>query len=259
MKTLYTRLLKKALEHNLLQKTSLILVVGGGPNDSKTLQQLGFKNVIISNLVPHANYTNYYPYKWENADLNNLQYQSDSFDFVIVSASLHHLYSPHRGLIEMLRVSKNAIMIIESSDNLLSKISRKLGLVPNYEIDAILGDGTGGVENSSIPNFIYRWTRDEVKKAVNSFLPHTQNKFYFYHHYQFPIARLKRSKNLFVKLALPLVYLTSFLLKLFFPRQANEFGILIEKGKILHPWLKGTRDNPLLNLPYLRKHYKTNL
>jgi SAM-dependent methyltransferase len=130
MKTLYSQLLKRALKLNIVSKTSQVLVVGGGSNDSTTLQLLGFKNVIISNLAPHANQTDYYPYKWEKANLNALPYDSNHFDFVIVSAALHHLYSPHKGLGEMLRVSKSAIMIIESSDNFLSRISRKLRLVP---------------------------------------------------------------------------------------------------------------------------------
>ena len=259
MKTLYSNILKRAIYLNLIDKKTSILVVGGGPNDSKTLRKFDFENVIISNLAPHANITDYHPYKWEKANLNALPYDSNYFDFVIVSASLHHLYSPHRGLGEMLRVSKNSIMVIESCDNFLSKISRKLGLVPEYEIDAILKDGTGGVENSHIPNFIYRWNKAEIIKTVNTFLPHTQNKFHFFHHYEIPIARLKRSKSLFIKMALPLVFMSKFILKFFFPSQANEFGILIEKGQKLHPWLSGTPHNPSLNKTYLRKNYKTNL
>jgi SAM-dependent methyltransferase len=210
-------------------------------------------------LAPHANQTDYSPYKWGKANLNALPYDSNHFDFVIVSAALHHLYSPHKGLGEMSRVSKRAIMIIGSSDNFLSRISRKLRLVPEYEIDAILKDGTGGVENSSIPNYIFRWTKTEIKKTVNTYLPHRQNKFYFFHLYEFPIARLKRSKSLFVKAFLPMVFIVGFILKKFFLRQANEFGVLVEKGKSLHPWLEGTIDNPTLNLTYIRKHFKTDL
>jgi len=259
MKYLYAKILNKAIKLNLIDKKTSILVVGGGPNDSSTLNEFQFENVIISNLAPHANITDYHPYQWEKADLNALPYKDASFELVIVSAALHHLYSPHKGLGEMLRVAKKAIIVIESSDNLLSKISRRLGLVPEYEIDAILQDGAGGVENSHIPNYIYRWSKGEIIKTVNTFLPHTQNKFHFFHHYEIPIARLKRSKNLVIKMGLPFVYVSKFILKAFFPRQANEFGILIEKGQKLHPWLIGTPHKPLLNKSYLRKNYKTNL
>jgi len=259
MKYLYAKILKKAIKLNLIDKKTSILVVGGGPNDSITLNEFKFKNVVISNLAPHANVTDYHPYQWEKADLNKLPYEDASFELVIVSAALHHLYSPHKGLGEMLRVAKKAIIVIESSDNFLSKISRKLGLVPEYEIDAILKDGTGGVENSHIPNFIYRWNKAEIVKTVNTFLPHTQNKFHFFHHYEIPIARLKRSNSLFIKRVLPFVLISKFILKTIFPSQANEFGILIEKGQKLHPWLSGTPDKPLLNKSYLRKNFKTNL
>ncbi len=259
MKLLYSNILKKAISLKLIDKKTTILVVGGGPNDSKTLREFEFESVIISNLAPHANVTDYYPYQWGKADLNTLPYNDASFELVIVSAALHHLYSPHKGLGEMLRVAKKAIIVIESSDNFLSKISRKLGLVPEYEIDAILKDGTGGVENSHIPNYIYRWTKEEIKKTVNTFLPHTINKFHFFNHYELPIARLKRSKSLMLKILLPCVYISKFILKTFFPSQANEFGILIEKGQKLHPWLSGTQQKPSLNKSYLRKNYKTNL
>jgi hypothetical protein len=56
-----------------------------------------------------------------------------------------------------------------------------------------------------------------------------------------------------------MVFIVGFILKKFFPRQANEFGVLVEKGKSLHPWLEGTIDNPTLNLTYIRTHFKTDL
>jgi hypothetical protein len=37
MKTLYSQLLKRALKLNIVNKTSQVLVVGGGSNDSTTL------------------------------------------------------------------------------------------------------------------------------------------------------------------------------------------------------------------------------
>ena len=63
MKPLYSKILKKAITLNLIDKKTSILVVGGGPNDSKTLREFQFENVIISNLAPHANVTDYHPYQ----------------------------------------------------------------------------------------------------------------------------------------------------------------------------------------------------
>ena len=158
MKLLYSNILKKAISLKLIDKKTTILVVGGGPNDSKTLREFEFESVIISNLAPHANVTDYYPYQWEKADLNTLPYNDASFELVIVSAALHHLYSPHKGLGEMLRVAQKAIIVIESSDNFLSKISRKLGLVPEYEIDAILKDAVKkGAKIETLETIDYSW------------------------------------------------------------------------------------------------------
>ena len=259
MKVFYSRILQKAIRLNVINLNSKVLVVGGGPNDSETLKYLNFKNVVISNLSPHGNQTDYSPYVWKKLNLNDLTLADNSFDLVIVSAALHHLYSPHRGLCEMLRVSSKAVIFIESSDNFLSRLTRKMNLVPEYEIDAILRDGKGGVENSHIPNHIYRWTRIEVKKTVNSYLPHSKNSFYFFHNYELPIARLRRSNSFFIKLFVTPIRLSKFILTLLFPKQANEFGVLIIKGYQLHPWLEGNLLSPELNLSYIREKYKTNL
>ena len=259
MKKLYKKILEKGISLGVLTKQSKILVVAGGPNDADTLNQLGFKNVLITNLAPHGNILNYTPFQWKKADLNNLDFSDESFDYVIVSAALHHLYSPHRGFGEMLRIAKEGIIVIESCDNFFSKIARKLRIVPDYEIDAILSDGKGGVENSHVPNFIYRWTRSEVIKTTNSYLPHVSNTFYFFNNYEFPIARLKRTKSFLIQLLIPFLFLFIGFCKLFLPKQANEFGFLILKGKTLKPWLKGDLMNPKLDLDYLRINHHTKL
>ena len=94
MKVIYSRILQKAIRLNVINLNSKVLVVGGGPNDSKVLKYLNFKNVVISNLSPHGNQTDYSPYVWKKLNLNDLTLADNSFDLVIVSAALHHLYSP---------------------------------------------------------------------------------------------------------------------------------------------------------------------
>ena len=89
MKILNTQVIKRALNLKLITKSLKILIGGGGFSDSKVLQQLQFSNVITSNLPLYRNLTDYYPYQWKWADLNNLPYKSKLFDLVIVSASLH--------------------------------------------------------------------------------------------------------------------------------------------------------------------------
>lgn len=259
MRVLYKNILRFMLENKLIDSLDEILVVGGGKDDRDVIYDMGFKNVVISNLSPHNDISDYDPYPWKKININSINYNDNSFDWVFVSAALHHLHSPHKGLCEMLRVCKNGVLMIESFDNFLSKISRKIKLVPDYEVDAILKDGKGGVENSEVPNFIYRWNKSEVKKTVNSFLPHVINHFHFFHHYQFPVERLKRDKSFIIRITLPLLIFLVSLMKILLPKQANEFGCVIVKGKVLQPWLKGNLKNYNLNKDFIRKNYKTNL
>ena len=256
---MYKRILQKSIKENLLDINSSVLIVGAGPNDLIQIQNLGLKNVLFSNLDYHGGHKDFKPYKWLKSDINKLDFEDNTFDVTITSATLHHLFSPHRGLCEMLRVSRRGIVVIESSDNLLTRVSKKLKVLPEYEIDAILKDGKGGVENTHIPNHIYRWTKEEVKKTVKSFLPHTKNRFYFLHGYTFPHHRLKRQNSLKLKIFLLILYSGYLFMKTLFPRQGNEFGFIVRKGDSLHPWLEGELCNSSLNKDFLRKNYKTTL
>jgi len=256
-------LYKKALNHiinkNKISLTDSILVLAGGPNDFNALKSFGFKNVTITNIAPHSKGFDYSPYNYQKADILNLDFEDQSYDWVFISAALHHLYLPHYGLCEMLRISIKGILVIESSDNFLSRLSRKLKLGVDYEIDALLNDGTGGVNNSHIPNFVYRWTKAEVRKTVNSFLPETKNEFHFLHNQRIPFARIKNEKNTLKKMVLFGLLPLLFFLKYLFPSQSNEFCFIVLKSKNLHPWLLKTDSGVALNKAYLNKNFKTNL
>ena len=256
---MYKRILSKGFNENFFDKTSSVLVVGAGPNDLHQIKELDLKNVLFTNLDYHGGFNDFSPYKWKKSDLNKLTFDDNSFDVVITSATLHHLYSPHRGLCEMLRVSRIGIVVVESSDNLLTRISNKLRILPEYEIDSILKNGKGGVENTHIPNHIYRWTKQEVKKTVKSFLPQTESSFIFLNGYYFPYQRLTRQNSLKSKFILFILYLGYFFMKTVFPKQGNEFGFIVKKGSKLHPWLEGGLYNSTLNKDFLRKNYKTTL
>lgn len=256
---LYKNALKFLIQKNKISLSDAILVLAGGPNDYNALMNSGFNNVTITNIATHAKDFDYSPYNYGKADILNLEYKDQSFDFVFLSAALHHLYSPHHGLCEMLRISRKGILVIESSDNFLSRLSRKLKLGLDYEVDALLADGTGGVNNTHIPNFVYRWTKSEVKKTVNSYLPETINEFHFLHNQQIPFARIKREKNILKKLMLYAALPLLLLLKYLFPSQSNEFCFIIEKTTNYHPWLLKENNSTVLNKTYLNKNFKTNL
>ena len=97
---------------------------------------------------------------------------TSSFDAVIVDAGLHHCHSPHRALLEMYRVARKCAVAFEARDSLLMRAAIRAGLTEEFERSAISADRMrGGVADTGIPNFVYRWTEREVKKTIASYEP----------------------------------------------------------------------------------------
>lgn len=56
--------------------------------------------------------------EFSNQDMGNLTFGDETFDFVFIKESLHHMSMPYIGLYEMFRVAKRGIILIEpSGDN----------------------------------------------------------------------------------------------------------------------------------------------
>ena len=139
----------------ILDKKSTILVVGATKYDSDIFQKNGFSNVTISNLDSSTDYS---PHKHSLQDLRKINYQNQSFEYVVANACIHHTSKPHEAILEMYRVSKNGIIVIEGNDSNLIKITNFLNLSQEYELSAVINDDyshdKGGVDNSYIPNFV---------------------------------------------------------------------------------------------------------
>ena len=253
----YTKTLIKILNKEILSTDDSILVVAGGEKDKKAFYDCGFKNVTISNLDFHGGISDYKPYLWKKEDAENLSFNNAAFDWVFVHAGLHHCASPHRGLCEMLRVSKKGICVFESRDSFLNAVANKLNLAPSYELEpCVLSEGKhGGVRNSPIPNFVYKWTENEVKKTVNSYLPEYKHAFYFYYDLLVPTERLSMSKNIFIKYAGFIAKILTPIFFFFFKKQGNLFAFVVVKNKELQPWLKKEKDKISFNLEYSKKKY----
>ncbi len=116
-----------------------ILVVAGGETDCNVFKGLGFVNVTISNINQGvANKIDQYaPFKWCYQDAENLSFDENSFDFVIVHAALHHCFSPHRALLNIYRVAKQGVILFEARDNLLMRLAEFLGIAQTYEHMAV--------------------------------------------------------------------------------------------------------------------------
>jgi ubiquinone/menaquinone biosynthesis C-methylase UbiE len=238
-----------------------VLVVCGGSYDKETMLQYGLKKVTISNLAHHDNVEDYSPFPWEYQDVENLTYDDCSFDWVVVHAGLHHAASPHYALCEMLRVCRKGILVIEARDSLLMKAAHLFGLIPDYETEPlVLSEGKeGGLRNTNIPNYIYRWTEREVEKTVNSYLPQFSHKFEYFYAYRLPIQRMTMSNNqakrIFVNLMAKIIWPIEKIL----PRQGNCFAFKVSKEGPLRPWLKKSDDKLEFDMEYGLKVYEPNM
>jgi hypothetical protein len=158
----------------------------------------------------------------------------------------------------MYRVAKKAIMVFEPPDNLLVQIMQKVGLAQIYEYTAVQGNENthGGVDNSEIPNYIYRWTEKEIEKVIFSYEPRARHRFHYAYDIEEPSLAFtanNKVKHIIINIAKPAYKL----LGLFFPKQKNLFAIFIEKPTLpqdLHPWLmmekRNIKFNPKWNKVY---------
>lgn len=242
-------------------KNASILVVGGGVTDRNVLFQVGYKNVVISNLDTRLKGDEFAPYQWSFQKAEQLNYKDGEFDFVIVHAALHHCESPHRALLEMYRVSKMGIVAFESRDSLLMKLLESLSVTQSYEHVAVYyNDGKfGGVNNTEIPNYIYRWTEREIEKTINSYAPYAQHRFYYEYGqdvpFQLTVEKKTTLKNTFVYIVKPVYKIFSLL----FPKQQNLFAFYVEKPSVpkdLYPWLTMNNGELKFNYAWAKEIYK---
>lgn len=260
-KHFYRALLERHLSSGALTEDKSVLVVCGTAKDKAVFTELGFKDVTISNLDSRLPEGEFSPYSWSFQDAENLQFPDSHFDFVIVNAGLHHCHSPHRALLEMYRVAKSGILVIEARESLLMKLALKLGFAEEYEVCNVVNEGLeyGGVRNTIVPNYVYRWTEREVLKAIASYAPYVKPDVKFYYDLRFPFSTLLDRRPIYLLMALALYPLARLAGKLF-PKQSNLFAFYIKKPELprqLVPWLRLEGEGIALNMPWIRKRYST--
>ena len=85
-------------------------MVCAGPLDELVMRKVGFSDFTIANLTGD--------YADQRQDAEDLTYDENSFDTVIVHAGLHHCRSPHRAFLEMYRVPRKCAVAFESRESL---------------------------------------------------------------------------------------------------------------------------------------------
>lgn len=252
----------KSIDALIKDKQASILVCGGGQVDKEIFIGLGFVNVTISNLDIRMQGNEYTPYNWSFNNFESLSFADEFFDYVVVHEAIHHVTSPHRALTEMYRVAKKGVLGIESNDSLTMRFIEISGFTQTYEHAAVYyHDGKfGGVNNTEIPNYIYRWTERELEKTINSYAPEFKHEFIYKYGNAFPctpeLEKKGKIKKYFLKFASPIFRLFVTI----FPKQQNLYCFFIKKPKIdsLWPWLvvdKITKQI-VFNKEWARKKYR---
>lgn len=231
----YEKVIREVLAQNV---NDSVLVVCGTGGDAKILRDVGFHDVTVTNLEEDRT-EGIAPFNWARQDAEALTYPDGSFDWVLVDAGLHHCASPHKAMLEMYRVCRKGILVLEARDSLVMRIAIALGFVPQYEqiAVALTGYKYGGVRGSSIPNYIYRWTEREVLKTLETWAPHQVHEVRFFYGLRIPNYRMvmfspvRRMATWVLAHGLRVVNVVA-------RRQGNHFGWVAYKTGRLKPWME---------------------
>ena len=213
-----------------LNKDKSILVLGASSDEASLFNKLQFKRVTLSNIdLAQLKGAEKYKSKKIKIDFRNLfKIKNNSYDYVVVHASIHHTSRPHNILLEMYRIAKYGILIVESNDSFVMRLSVKLNFSEDFEKSA-LNENTyvGGVDGSNIPNYVYRWTEREIKKLFYSYQPDKKINIIF--NYQNNIFNENLSNNSIKKIIITFSYLFLKIIFFLFPKQQNLMSIYIDK------------------------------
>ena len=232
----YGRTLRQLLDDGVADTAMSVLVVAGGELDREVLRSAGFENVRVTNIS-------------DGVDAEDLPFADESFDLAVVSAGLHHCRSPHRALLELYRVARRAAVALEARDSLLLRLAARIGALEEYELTAVAANEFrgGGVRDTAVPNYVYRWTEREVEKTIASYAPHARHRILFFHELEVPFSVVDLSggpvRRTVARLALPALRLVTRIA----PGQANLFAFAVVKPELpgdLQPWLRVGDEGP---------------
>lgn len=253
--------ISELLADGTISRSDTVIAVCAGKREHELFSAYDFEHVVISNIYEQEHIDWSPSYSWSCQDAQSLSYDDGSFDFAFVADGLHHCSSPHRAMLEMYRVARKGIIVIESRRSFLMKVANRLGLSPEYEVEAVVGSELerGGVNNTAIPNYIYRWTEDELMRAIKSYDPRGRHRVRFFYELNLPyeLADWKKSKfklNL-VRVLDPLVRGVTRAFK----KQCNTLAMVVLKPAVprdLWPWLRLEGDEVVFNPAYADRHFE---
>ena len=233
---------ERVVLQRIADRGASILICGAGDLDRRVFARLGFRNVTISNLDTRITQQDYAPFEWKFENAEALSFADGSFDYVVIHAAIHHASSPHKVLLEMYRVARKALLACEARDSALMHFLERHQLTQVYEHAAVYYNDCkyGGVNNTDIPNFIYRWTEREVEKTIQSYAPYCRHRFLYEYGTAFPCTPQLESRGSMKRAVLKLMRPLHWLFARIFVKQQNLFAFYVEKPvghDSLFPWL----------------------
>jgi len=249
----FMRILRRHIKLTNLDVDAPTLVIGGLQEDADVLRACNFSRITLSN-IEGASGNGADP---ENLpilpiDAEDIALPNDAYDNVFAHEVLHHCRSPHRALCEMLRVAKRRVLIMEPNDSVFLNLLCRMRFSFPFEIVAVVHNGyeRGGVRNSNIPNFIYRWSVHEVSKTASAFLAERPFSLYADPYWDFNVDEkaLARRAQTRIGMITRVVGASNFIRMLhaaqqflnaigILRRQGNKFYCCVEKSASLRPWL----------------------
>lgn len=213
-----------------LNKNKSILVLGASSDEANLFHKLHFKKITLSNIdLAQLKGAEKYNFRKIKIDFRNLyKIKNNSYDFVVVHASIHHASKPHNILLEMYRIAKLGVLTVESNDSFIMRLAVKLKFSEDFEKSALnYKTYVGGVDGSHIPNYVYRWTEREIKKLFYSYQPDKKINIIF--NYQNNIYNENLSDNFLKKIIIVISYVFLKTIFILFPKQQNLMSIYIDK------------------------------
>lgn len=242
--TTFATLLRGLIQQGVIKPDDSVLVQFAGTFDEQVCSAVGLTHCTFVNIAPDS-VSSELADAAEKFDAHDMPHPSGSFDHVIGHSGLHHCSRPHEALHEMYRIARRTVLFVENQDSLLMRAAGRLGVVSWHELPAVI-DGdyrSGGVDGTGVPNFVYRWTRRDLTKAVASFDPAHDVPIEIHTEWNLgqgrvAAAALQRKLHLSESAAVRVFNGGQRVLNVIAGRQGNIFAATIRKDlATLHPWM----------------------
>lgn len=255
-RNLFKQALQDCVRAEKISLTGSVLIVGGSYRDANVLYRVGFRRITLSNIEPMADAEKIPMPGAEltiiHADLERLDIPNATYDIVLAHEVLHHCRSPHKALLEMLRVSRTHVILMEPNDSTTMRAFVKLRFSFPYELTAVTANdfAKGGVQNSTVPNYIYRWDRRVLYQTAAASMPESEFSLHVRQYWDFNVDKqelARRSETRigsFTKILSPALFLVG--LRLFqsianripwLSREGNKFFGCITRNGVWKPWI----------------------